>query len=111
VHRIADGKAWVELSDGVRLPAPPSQAPDGLPVVYGVRPEDLSLVPADQGLTGQVAVVEPTGADIHVLVRAAGVDVIVVFRERHAFRPGQAITLKPDVAKTHLFDAARGTRM
>ena len=34
-----------------------------------------------------------------------------VFRERHAFRPGETIRLKPDPLRAHLFDAASGLRL
>ncbi|MBM4224861.1 MAG: hypothetical protein FJ167_08730, partial [Gammaproteobacteria bacterium] len=30
------------------------------------------------------------------------------FRERHEFRPGSTIHLRPDVGRAHLFDAATG---
>ncbi len=110
VHRVRNGSAWVEFADGSKLPAPPSQAPDGLGVVFGVRPEHLALAEPGEGLAGKVAVIEPTGMDTHVFARAAGADLLAVFRERHGFRPGQSIALKPDVAQTHLFDAATGMR-
>jgi multiple sugar transport system ATP-binding protein len=110
VHRAGGGRAWVELPGGARVPAPPSAAGDGDPVVYGVRPEHLSLASAGEGLAGEVVVVEPTGADTQVLVRAAGSDLVAVFHERHALRPGQPVRLRPLVSRTHLFDAASGTR-
>jgi multiple sugar transport system ATP-binding protein len=37
------------------------------------------------------------------------VDVTAVVRERHAFRPGEAVRLKPTL--TYLFDAASGNRL
>src|SRR5438067_12414621 len=36
--RRANGAAWVELKDGTRLPAPPSSAAAGQPVVFGTPP-------------------------------------------------------------------------
>jgi multiple sugar transport system ATP-binding protein len=105
------GSAHVVLPTGARLPAPPTGAADGTDVVYGVRPEHLALADGGEGLAGEVAVVEPTGADTHVVVRAAEHEILAVFRERHAFHPGQRITLRPDVASTHLFDASGGTRI
>jgi multiple sugar transport system ATP-binding protein len=56
-------------------------------------------------------VVEPTGADTQVFTRIAGVEVATVFRDRHAFRPGEMIRLRPDPARAHLFDAATGARL
>ncbi len=110
-YRKDDSSAHVMLPAGARVPAPLTGATDGTDVVYGVRPEHLALANGGEGLAGQVAVVEPTGADTHVVVRAAEHELLAVFRERHAFRPGQRITLRPDVASTHLFEASRGTRI
>ena len=51
------------------------------------------------------------GADTQVFTKMAGVEVASVFRDRHAFRPGQVIRLRPDPARAHLFDAANGVRL
>ena len=56
-------------------------------------------------------VVEPTGAETQVYTKIAGVEVTSVFRERHDFKPGETIRLKPDAARAHLFDAASGMRL
>ncbi len=111
VHRRAGDAAWVDLEDGGRVPAPPSRAADGAQVVYGVRPEHLAPAAEGAGLAGEIVVVEPTGADTHVVVRLGATELVAVFRERHALRPGQRIHLQPDIPKTHLFDAASGTRV
>ena len=111
VHRRAGDAAWVDLEDGGRVVAPPSRAADGAQVVYGVRPEHLAPAAEGAGLQGEIAVVEPTGADTHVVVRLGATELVAVFRERHALRPGQRIHLQPDIPKTHLFDAASGTRV
>jgi multiple sugar transport system ATP-binding protein len=37
--------------------------------------------------------------------------VIAVFRERHDFKPGDKIRLKPDPRLVHLFDAPSGQRL
>ena len=58
-----------------------------------------------------VRVVEPTGADTQVFTKIAGVEVTSVFRERHDFKPGAMIRLKPDPTRAHLFDAASGVRL
>ncbi len=110
VLRRQDGKAWVELADGGRVPAPPTQAADGAQVVYGVRPEHLVLAADGADLSGEIAVVEPTGADTQVLVRMARTELVAVFRERHALHPGDRIHLRPELPKTHLFHAASGMR-
>jgi multiple sugar transport system ATP-binding protein len=101
----------VELEGGGSLPVPGgSTASDGQKVVYGMRPEHLSLN-AGQGVSAEVSVVEPTGADTQVFAKIGGVEVTAVFRERMDFKPGERITLSPDVARAHLFDAASGARL
>jgi multiple sugar transport system ATP-binding protein len=103
--------AHVVLPTGARVPAPLTGAADGTDVVYGVRPEHLALAQLGEGLAGEVAVVEPTGADTHVVVRAAEHDIVAVFRERRAFQPGERVTLRPDVASAHVFDGSGGGRI
>src|SRR5213595_1274522 len=44
--RRAHGSVFVELNDGTRLPAPPSPAAAGQPLLYGRRPQHL-LLPSD----------------------------------------------------------------
>jgi multiple sugar transport system ATP-binding protein len=97
--------------DGTVLPLPANAGgTDGQKVVYGVRPEHLELG-AGGGLSAEVAVVEPTGAEILVFARLAGQEIAVVFRERHQFRPGERISLQPTAGTTHLFDKASGDRI
>jgi multiple sugar transport system ATP-binding protein len=109
--RRSGGKVGVELSDGTQLDAPAgSEGADGQPVIFGTRPEHLSLV-AEGGISTQVAVVEPTGADTFVSCRHSGRELAVVFRERHAFAPGSTIRLQPDLTRAHIFDAGTGRRL
>ncbi len=82
---------------------------DGRPVVFGVRPEHFVM--SDDGAPAEVQVVEPTGSEIQVVAKLGGEDVIAVFRERHPFKPGEKIRLKPDPKLVHLFDAATGKRL
>jgi multiple sugar transport system ATP-binding protein len=107
--RRAGGGADVELPGGERVSVPASvKATDGQQVLFGARPEHLSLASDSQGLSGTVVVVEPTGADTQVFAKVAGADVTAIFRERHDFRAGAPIRLRPDAARSHLFDAASG---
>jgi multiple sugar transport system ATP-binding protein len=132
--RTGGAAPQVELPDGTRLPAPANGGADGQPVIYGARPEHLALV-SDGGLPLKVGVVEPTGADTFVSCRRDGpapgrpapdgapagrsrgdrgpgdLDVLVVFRERHAFEPGSTIRVVPDVKRAHLYDAGTGRRL
>jgi multiple sugar transport system ATP-binding protein len=98
-------------TDGTALPLPANAGgKDGQQVVYGVRPEHLELTDST-GLSAEVGVVEPTGAEILVFAHLAGQEVAVVFRERHQFKPGDKISLKPTTGTAHLFDKATGQRI
>jgi multiple sugar transport system ATP-binding protein len=103
--------AYVELADGTRLDVPASAAGhDGQTVTFGTRPEHLALA-SSGGLPTTIAVVEPTGADTFVSCRHNGIDLSVVFRERHPFAAGDSIHLLPDLQHAHLFDAETGRRL
>jgi multiple sugar transport system ATP-binding protein len=80
---------------------------NGRDVLLGVRPEHLEV--AAGGMSAEVVVVEPTGADTQIFCKVGGVDVTAVVRERHAFRPGEAVSLRP--RHTFLFDPASGKRL
>jgi len=82
---------------------------DGRPAVYGVRPEHFSL--ADDGAEAEVQVIEPTGSELQVVAKLGGEEIIAVFRERHQFKPGEKIRLKPDPRLIHLFDETTGKRL
>jgi multiple sugar transport system ATP-binding protein len=109
----ANGRASVRGREGLTLPlsGAGAPAPEGTPVVYGVRPEHFALAEDGEGLPAQVVVVEPTGAEILVFCRVAGKEVQVAFKERHAFRPGDQIRLRPNLEALHLFDAQSGQRL
>jgi len=102
----------VELEGGAKLPIPTDvRASDGQKVVYGTRPEHIELATGNEGIATEVVVVEPTGADTQVFTKIAGVEVTSVFRERHDFKPGASIRLKPDPVRAHLFDATTSLRL
>jgi multiple sugar transport system ATP-binding protein len=110
--RRADGSAVAVAADGTQLPVPPDVAGrDGQPIVYGIRPEHLEFVPAGQGLSVDVVVVEPTGSETLVVSRLAGNEIEAVFRERHRLNPGDRISLAPQLGAVHVFDKATGQRL
>jgi multiple sugar transport system ATP-binding protein len=110
--QVTNGQAKVVTDDGTVLPlAPDTGAPEGTRVLYGIRPEHWSLVPNGDGLAVDVSVVEPTGAEILVVGKMAGTEIQASFHERHDFKPGQQISLRPSLGVVHLFDAEKGTRL
>jgi multiple sugar transport system ATP-binding protein len=89
----------------------------GLPeaaATIGLRAEDLSPAPAGTpgALPGEVVLAEHLGADLFAHVTVPGVPEPVVVRlgAEREMRPGEAIALRPDPGRVHLFDA-NGRRM
>ncbi|KLK91103.1 sugar ABC transporter ATP-binding protein [Microvirga vignae] len=84
----------------------------GSEITYGIRPEHLQIAPAGtpDSIPATVSVVEPTGSDTTLLVKAEGGSLTVVLRERCALKPGEAVALKPVPHHAHLFDE-HGTRI
>jgi multiple sugar transport system ATP-binding protein len=106
----ANGRLAFEGAGGVELPlAAAPQGSDGRQVVYGVRPEHFVI--ADDGADAQIQVIEPTGSELQIVAKLGHEDIIAVFRERHAFKPGDTIRLKPDPRLVHLFDEPSGQRL
>ena len=106
----ANGKLEFEGPGRARLPlAAAPTGSDGRTAVYGVRPEHFAL--ADDGSEAVVQVIEPTGSELQVVAKLGGEEIIAVFRERHQFKPGDKIRLKPDPWLVHLFDESTGKRL
>ena len=95
----------------MRLPlaAAPARQPTAGAVVYGIRPEHFVI--AEDGAEAEIQVIEPTGSELQVVAKLGGEDIIAVFRERHSFKPGDKIRLKPDPRLVHLFDETTGQRL
>ena len=98
--------AGVAVGNGISFPVK-TKLESGRDVLVGVRPEHLAV--AADGVPAEVVVVEPTGADTQIFCKLAGTAVTAVVRERHDFRPGESIRLKPQL--TYLFDPSSGARL
>ena len=103
------GKAGVDISGTMFPIASGNAAQDGQAVVYGVRPEHLEIHP--DGVPAKISVVEPTGSETLVFLRFGDGEMVALFRERHDFKPGDMLTLKPRLDQIHLFDAETGKRL
>ncbi|RUV71371.1 MAG: sn-glycerol-3-phosphate ABC transporter ATP-binding protein UgpC [Mesorhizobium sp.] len=102
-------KPVVEIA-GTPFPiAANSAVEDGRKVVYGVRPEHLEIHP--DGVPAKISVVEPTGSETLVFLRFGEGEMVALFRERHDFKPGDTLHLKPRLDQVHLFDAETGRRL
>jgi len=101
VFKTTTGELW-------QLPVDTAAQP-GTRVSYGIRPEHLVIDSA--GVAAEVVVIEPTGAETHVIFRLGAEQIIGVFRERLAVRPGDTLNIAPDRQKAHLFDHGSGRRI
>ena len=105
---VAEGGLEMPLGD-VHAAAHGIAASDGRQVVLGVRPEHFVISP--DGAPAEVVVVEPTGSETLLAIRAGGVELTCVLRDRSLPKPGDLIHLRPDPGLAHLFDAATGRRL
>ena len=108
VVRHRDGAVVAEIAD-TNVPLAQGGLADGQAIVVGVRPEHL--LPGDTGLSGQIAVVEPTGAETHLFVRVGTKEMTAILRERRNLLPGQDIRLQVQPGTAHVFDPASGMRI
>jgi multiple sugar transport system ATP-binding protein len=108
-----DGGATYLEANGGRLALPiATKGQDGQKVQFGIRPEHLAMGAASaDSINAHIEVVEPTGADTHVVATAFGQQIQAVFTERHHFAPGSPISLKPRPEAIHIFDAASGRHL
>jgi multiple sugar transport system ATP-binding protein len=112
--RRAGADTVVETQDGIRWPVlREAAASDGLDVSYGVRPEHLAVVRRGRAgsVSGEVVVVEPTGAETELLVRCGASDITVVTHGRVSINPGDQIALGVAPGAVHLFNQKSGSRI
>ena len=103
---------------GASVPLPPSLADAvrgaGPDVMLGVRPEALRLDP-EGPIAASVLIVEPLGAETHVICHTESDIRVIVRQSGDALKPklGETvrIAISDDPAAYHLFDAATGARL
>lgn len=107
--RLGDEPLFIG-ADGFQLKLQDTAAlRDGQPLLLGIRPEHIRL--ADDGISVEVAVVEPTGAETLVIVRCGALDITCLFRERVLLTPGETIKIRANAQYLHLFDPESGQRL
>ncbi|TPM36622.1 sn-glycerol-3-phosphate ABC transporter ATP-binding protein UgpC [Mesorhizobium sp. B2-3-3] len=102
-------KGGVDIAGTMFPLAPNNVVEEGRGVVYGVRPEHLEIHP--DGVPAKISVVEPTGSETLVFLRFGDGEMVALFRERHDFKPGDMLKLRPRLDHIHLFDAETGKRL
>lgn len=104
----ANGHLTFAADSGLTIPLTDAPAgTEGRKLVLGIRPEHFDLAPG--GLAAEVVVVEPTGSETMLAVRAGGQDLTCVLRDRVSERPGDTVSLRP--TRVHVFDADTGRRL
>ncbi|MCA0378736.1 MAG: sn-glycerol-3-phosphate ABC transporter ATP-binding protein UgpC [Actinobacteria bacterium] len=91
-------------------------APNAGAITFGVRPEDLRVAsPGETGIVAEVDLVEELGADGylygHVVDGGERRDIVARVDGRNHPVAGDTVTLVPDMAHAHLFDAESGERL
>jgi multiple sugar transport system ATP-binding protein len=106
------GAATEVEAAGTRWPVPAQVGgSNGQAVHYGIRPGDMHLAPAGQGIAAKVIVVEPTGAETELLLQIGDAQFVVVIHGRTAAQPDETVYLAIDADKAHVFDTASGKRL
>ena len=122
----AGGQFCFIPTSGSPIPVPPGTLPGaqrtgpGRKCVLGIRPEHFALpgfgpVSDDDESFGEilaeVALVEVTGLDTHIVASAPGGDVTVLVRGRFDTVAGKRLRLRLDFSLAHVFDAETGERL
>lgn len=106
--RVTDGpEPRLEIGPDFSLPTPTLvNLRAGQVVSCGIRPEHL--VPQNEGVPAKIQLVEPTGSETQLVVRAGGTDLTCLVRERLDVRPGEEIHLSVEPSNIHVFDLESG---
>jgi multiple sugar transport system ATP-binding protein len=102
------GRGAIRVGEAV---LPDASVPDGA-VLLGVRPEDLAIG-TEGPLRGEVASVEPLGAETILAVAVPGIarDVLIRAGRTPPAQRGEAVALSPAPGSLHLFDPHSGARL
>ena len=108
----------VRLGDGTAVPVPDrltGHVRDGMAVLLGIRPDDIS--PVGHGLSQDgpgaevaltVDLAEPLGMESLIYTRLAGQEVQAKLYGPRIVAPGEVLTFRLALDRAHLFDAATG---
>ncbi|TCN20595.1 ABC transporter ATP-binding protein [Sinorhizobium americanum] len=108
----ADGEPAVRLGDGsaIRI-APERKVRLGQAVRIGLRPEHFVASGAGNAISGPTLLVEPTGAQTHVLFEFAGEQITAVVDGDHPARHGTLFKAAMDRSQVYVFDRATGAAL
>jgi multiple sugar transport system ATP-binding protein len=102
----------VEVAPGVLLPLPAGTPVEpGRAVVYGIRPEHVTLTAAETGQPVTLTLVEPAGWETHLHADLAEHSLRILSVDRIAARPGDRVGIQIVTDRVHLFDRQTGRRL
>lgn len=112
---INTADATVDTAGNVMLNGVPTgvtldAAHAGKPVIFGIRPEDLSVT-SDGAIDATVTLLEPTGAESYILVDTAFGEFTLRMPGPGAFNLGDQMKLSFAPSKVHVFDKATQARL
>ena len=96
---VFTGPEWIRIRTCV---------PDG-PVVAGIRPDKVGL--GGEGPPLEVLVVEPTGAETQVLLKAGSTQMVAQIQGRVSVRAGEKVPVRFEEEAVYYFDRATGERV
>ena len=95
--RIDIGKRLLDYQKGRRF-------------TLGIKPRFLTLSKDQNGIQGEVFLVEPTGDEVIVNVKIGDISLKSLSEHNTEFRPGQKVWVKIPSEKIYLFDSENGKR-
>ncbi|MFC0245529.1 ABC transporter ATP-binding protein [Falsochrobactrum ovis] len=109
---VEDGSAdvTIRLKDGSKLEISNSDINKRGKVVLGVRPEHLE-VRSEGGIPAKVRLIEPTGAQTHVVFEVGHEKLMAVVDSEMPLSAGEVVSLSVSGERIHLFDPASGNRI
>jgi multiple sugar transport system ATP-binding protein len=103
------------VAEGMSLPIDrrdPTTMMPGQKIVFGIRPEDISLVPAGldvpASVEAPVVTVEPLGAEYLLCFTVGAHELMAKIAGRSLPRVGERLRFAFNMAHAHAFDAASG---
>jgi multiple sugar transport system ATP-binding protein len=100
-----NGGSFVVLGDGTRLALGREVGlADGEPVTLGIRPEHVTVAPAEGGVEATVDLVEPTGLGVILHLTVHGLPFKLFSSDRALLQPGKSLRVGFPQERLHVFD-------
>lgn len=103
--RVAGGKAALSSGTAVEIGR---ALPEGRAITLGIRPEDLTLSPAQALIEGQVSVREPLGHETLIYVGTGAAEIVAKADGRQPPEVGETVHLGAAPENIHVFDTETG---